>query len=509
MQLSRIRLPLLTGTLILLAACYSNNGGILFPDGGTDPQDGGAGGDAGSAGRGGDGGAGGNAGAGGDGGDGGSGGGAAGSGGDGGSGGSGGGSPIGSWQPPLLIESHEGVGMNPEVSLGSNGDAVAIWVQSFSDYQVWANRRTEAAGWSGATLIGQTYGSTSGPAVTTQPDVAVDGAGNAMATWSDSLNPVARTIMARRFTDAGGWGTVERIDGGGSTADDPRVAADASGNAIAVWTIFGANVWANRFVPAGGWTGPLVIDNVPNTARTPQVELNAGGDAWAVWAQPPTGLRHHIYGNAFSTAAAWAGAERVEGGTSGQTKEPQVAVDDGGNALFVWRLELAAHSEIWASRWSAVDSSFSMAARIDEGAGAITPLDLAGDPSGNATAVWVQRGTAADELVAARYSAGDGWTAAERIAEGPFTSDPRVAMDAAGNAIAVFTQLAVNETQVAAWARAHAGGGWGEVTRLSADPDDRVGDVFQPSIDMDPAGNAVVVFRHGRDIWAARHLVDD
>jgi hypothetical protein len=142
--------------------------------------------------------------------------------------------------------------------------------------------------------------------------------------------------------------------------------------------------------------------------------------------------------------------------------------------------------------------------RLDSAATAYAPV-VASDREGGGTAVWIQSsqvGGANVEIAASRYTPGSGWSKPEMLAEGGIASDPRVAMDAQGNAVVVYARQADNAVQVDAWAHTYSGGVWGRAVRLGLD--ERTGDAFQPSVAMDPNGRAVVVWREGPDIWASK-----
>ena len=119
------------------------------------------------------------------------------------------------------------------------------------------------------------------------------------------LNSLIRTAPepAGANCAAGGWGAASLIeaDNAGS-AFNPQIAVDGSGNALAVWQQFDGtnnNIWANRFTPAGGWGAPAMIetDNAGN-ALNPQIAVDGSGNALTVW-QQVEGTRDNIWANRF------------------------------------------------------------------------------------------------------------------------------------------------------------------------------------------------------------------
>lgn len=491
------RIPLVAGVLMLLVGCYSNNGGLLYvdggfgggppfgPDGGLDGGSGG--GAAGSGGAAGNGGAGGGAGS---------------NGGGGGAGsGSGGvsGDPLtGVWHPAVVIDSHDGTGLNPRVAITTEGRAVAVWVQSFlGEYKVWSNRFAPIWGWEGDQLIGTTDGNVADLTDTSQPDVVVDTDGVATAAWGNYGDPAVRGLVSRRYVAPNAWQDRETIYDGASTAGDPRLAVDATGSVMAVFAT-GTGAWANSFQSSDGWGDAAIIDNERNAPSGVQVALAPDGDGWAVWTQAPNGIQYNIFGNTF-VAGSWTDAGKVEEGALGSTFEPQLASDAEGNVLFIWRKSSGLQSQVWANRWDATENELTEPERLDSTGTAGAPA-VASDPHGNGTAVWLQSAVAGVpplRIVAKRYSPSGGWSKQEILAEGDITlvSGPRVAMDGDGNAVVAYTQLADT------WARTYSAGVWQPAARLS--PDEGLAGAHQPSVAMDPDGRAVVVWREGPDILAS------
>ncbi len=90
------------------------------------------------------------------------------------------------------------------------------------------------------------------------------------------------------------------------------------------------------------------------------------------------------------------------------------------------------------------------------------------------------------------------WGTAELIEtdDAGFTRNPQVAVDAQGNAVAVWEQF------FDIWAnRFVAGVGWGTAELIETDD---AGLAFDPQVALDPQGNAVAVWRQSGNIWANR-----
>ena len=67
------------------------------------------------------------------------------------------------------------------------------------------------------------------------PQVAVDGRGNAIAVWSRS-NGTNDIVQAAARAAGGSFGAPQDVSAAGQDAHVPQVAVDGRGNAIAVWS---------------------------------------------------------------------------------------------------------------------------------------------------------------------------------------------------------------------------------------------------------------------------------
>lgn len=202
------------------------------------------------------------------------------------------------WGTASLIETdNAGDAYYPKVAMDGSGNAIAVWHQdNGTSYNVWANRYVVGTGWGTPTII-ETENADAYP-----PRVAVDGSGNAIAMWYQH-DGTRLSIWANRYVVETGWGTaslVETDDVG--DASYPEVAVDSSGNAIAVWRQDDGtrtNIWANHYVKGIGWGSPTLIetDNVGGT-NEPKIAVDGSGNAIAAWHQYDS-TRDNIWANRY------------------------------------------------------------------------------------------------------------------------------------------------------------------------------------------------------------------
>ena len=344
------------------------------------------------------------------------------------------------WSAPELIETDDaGDARLAQVATGEAGDAIAVWEQSDGmRTNIWANRHVPGQGWGLAQLL-----ETDDTAGASNPQVAMAVSGHAVAVWQQS-DGTRTNIWASRHAPGQGWSApelLETIDTG--FALNPQVAMAASGDAIAVWEqadVWPYDIWAARYVPGQGWSPPQILDvSDAGDAHTPQVAMNDTGDALAVW-QQSDGTWSDVWASRFSPGQGWGLAERIDGDAEADAQFSRVAMDASGQAIAVWEQFGATTSDVWSNR-HVPGQGWGMSQRIedDDTWDAVHP-QVAMDPSGRAVVVWAQADGARDNIWATRFTPSQGWSAPELVEEDDTGTamHPRIAMDDAGRAVAVW-----------------------------------------------------------------------
>ncbi|MGC2166119.1 MAG: hypothetical protein WA632_08920, partial [Gallionella sp.] len=209
-------------------------------------------------------------------------------------------------------------------------------------------------------------------------------------------------------------------------------------------------------------------------------------------------------GNA-TAPKAWGSAALIETDNGGDASYPQIAVDADGNALAVWQQYDGTRNNIWANRYTA-GAGWGTAELIETDTGDAGEPQIAIDAGGNALAVWEQNDGTHYNILANRYTAGAGWGTAEPI-ETDDTGDayiPKIAFGSSGNALAVWQQY--DGTRDSIWANRYTTGGWGTAGLIETD---NAGNASYPQIAFDTSGNALAVwYQHDGtryNIWANRY----
>jgi hypothetical protein len=344
----------------------------------------------------------------------------------------------------------------PQVAVDAAGDAVVVWARKDG---------SGPCGSGGCVRIqarARSAGGVLGPVLTLSPagqnshdfDVAIDADGDAVAVWNrsdGSSGSCCRRIQARAISAGGVLGPVQVLSAPGQHADAPRVAVDADGDAVAVWTRFdGTAVRIQaRARSAGGVLGPVQILSVGGQSATaPQVAIDAGGDALFVWQRPdgtgPCGINGcpKVEAVARSAGGVLGPVQRLSNTPRGGSF-PQVAVDADGDALAVWRA-------LDATTNCSGGGCFRIQARARSaagGLGTVLTLSTSGqnadfpqvgiDSDGDAVAVWQRFDGASFRSQARARTAGGALGAVQTLSPaGQNIVDPQVDVAATGIALA-------------------------------------------------------------------------
>ncbi|MBW2550881.1 MAG: hypothetical protein JRE19_09530 [Deltaproteobacteria bacterium] len=346
--------------------------------------------------------------------------------------------------------------------------------------------------------------------------VAIDPQGNAIAVWGQAhgMEVTGYGVWSNRFTPSRGWGTAERIEASGGGGAD--VAIDPQGNALAVWRRWSAwadpsdTFWANRFTPSAGWqTEERIEHNDQGGTGGPRVAMDPQGNAIAVWSQW-SGTRGNVWSNRFTPSEGWGTAERTEANTEHDAWNPQVAMDPQGNAIAVWATAVTVESEdtiemtyyrIWSNRFTPTDG-WGSPEPVDEHEDNTWNPQIAMNAQGNAIAVWEHNVGRSTHIWSNRFTPSSGWGKPVRIDSpddgGHQARSPQVALDAQGRALAVWLQGG------GIWSnRCTPTGDWGTAERISDDVDSN-----RPQLAMNSSGDAIAGWHQGdgerNNLWASR-----
>lgn len=339
----------------------------------------------------------------------------------------------------------------------ANGDAVVVWLANDGTRNnLWANRFSAASGrWGTALNI-----DTSSVNVA-QFDVTADGSGNLIVVWIEAEPNRSGPVFSTRFyVGAATWSAPYRL------ADDginPRVASDASGNALALWSAVNA-----RFFDAATrlWLAqaPAIDQNLTGTGASddPLAAFDAEGNALAVWRNGRASAQLIASNHYRRSTGQWNTLLPGELGpigvvpnsllVGGFVSAMQLAALPGGAFQLVWQAQLYVNPtaplrrEVRAARFSGPTQTWSNGEVIvpPNAADDVTLQRLAADTAGNAIVLWTQTEGTRTALFALHARAGAAsWDSGRVIdsALGGGAANADVAYTSSGTALAVWQQF--------------------------------------------------------------------
>lgn len=180
-------------------------------------------------------------------------------------------------------------------------------------------------------------------------DIAFNASGTFAVLWT-IRDPNFVQVYLKRFSANGvalGPETlVQQISVPTSFVDGASVALDAAGNALATWSIGDFvsidpwDVWARRYGANGAALGPAfrVNTTVPGTQRNPVVALSGSGNAVIVWTgSVPGASGGAVFGQRYAASGAALGGEfRVSPDPSSSIEGLDVAMDAQSGFVVTW-----------------------------------------------------------------------------------------------------------------------------------------------------------------------------
>jgi PKD domain-containing protein len=341
----------------------------------------------------------------------------------------------GDWSEPQVLSLPGEEGQRSQVAIDASGTAIAVWItgESSTDYVVRSAARPPGGEWSEPEDVSDAISE----AVT--PQLALDAGSEAVAVWT-AFDAGDRILQGAVRSANGEWSEPDDLSDAGqfvTPLEAPDAAIDAAGNAIAVWTLEGGNYVVQAAVrPAGGdWEEPDDLSGVGEDAREPVVAMSPAGDAIAAWT--------HFDSSDIVQAAVrpaggdWAGADDLS--APGQDAgEPDVAIDETGGAVAAWHRLNGSDFVVQAAvrpaggDWTGADD-------LSNAGQDATEPDVAMNVTTGAVAMWRRSDGADLRVQAAVRPAGGTWSGPDDLsAAGENAGFPDLALDAAGNAFAVF-----------------------------------------------------------------------
>jgi hypothetical protein len=296
-----------------------------------------------------------------------------------------------------------------------------------------------------------------------RPAIAVDSAGNFVVVWDSYSEDGSREgVFGQRYDAWGGRSGDEFRVNSFTTGSqgDAALSSDPIGNFVVAWASYGqddlaSGIFARRYDPSGTPQGGefQVSSGVATDQRFPAIASDATGNFVVVWqSDVQDGSGPGVFGQRYDAEGSRVGAEfRVNSYTTGAQAHPSVAAAGDGSFIVVWqsdRIEgIGLGQGVCARRYDPSGAPLGPEFQVNVYiTGDQQVPKVASDAGGNFVVVW----TSADQDgsgsgVFGRRFAASGTPEGDEFLVNAYTTghqqDPKVASDASGDFVVVWTSL--------------------------------------------------------------------
>lgn len=237
----------------------------------------------------------------------------------------------GSWKKAVTISQGcelRGWWTEPNLAVNREGDAVAAWrCHSGGSERVALQSAYMPAGGSWQkpiTLAERPY--EFGEMTYSSPEVGIDAHGNVTAAWSQQW-PASSEALWTAYRPAGGSWEAPVVVSSGETGGPSLAVAGAGEATLAFRPENEGKVLTISKVPGGTWQPPVVLN--PSDEEVPELGADEAGDLVAVWTSTPV-----LRGDFRPAGGSWQAPVVV---AEGQPEQQSLAVTPGGKAMVVFR----------------------------------------------------------------------------------------------------------------------------------------------------------------------------
>jgi hypothetical protein len=406
----------------------------------------------------------------------------------------------GNWTRPELLAA--GIsGGRPQIACNASGYAIIVWEQSDGTRtNIWANRYEPNAGWTSAVLIESCSGNAN------YPQITLNYSGQAVAVWQQ-YDGARNNICANQYVPGAGWGPEMQIESSSRQAGNPCIAMNKRGKAITVWEEYDGSgfcsSWSNCYITGTGWGTPIQIQTTLADAERPQVALDNGGNAISVW-KYWDGTRTDscaVCATYYTPNIGWDNPKSIGNGSTYATKA-RIIFDNYGNAISIWDgYDVNVNHFYPGTGWIS-----SRGLRIGSG----RSPQIAINKTNEVIVVWQNSDIAQTQysIYSNRYDPRSGWGKAELIETvSGVAENPQSVIDDRGNAMVVWSQS--DGARKSIWANFYAAGyGWNGAKPIG---EGLWGDMTDPQVAVDGKGTVIAVWAQNNGaqfaLWASRFVL--
>ena len=270
------------------------------------------------------------------------------------------------------------------------------------------------------------------------PCVATGRSGAAIFVWGRFDGSHVR-VQTRPVSAAGRLGPIQTLSAAGQAAADHKVVVDDHGDAVFVWRRHDGSAFR---VQTRSRTSDGALSDIQTLSPEgvevfpPDVAVDRDGDAGYAWEfLGPS--NYQVQARTRTRSGSLSPAQTLSD-TGVDAFPPQVAVDDDGDAVFVWAVLDGGDSRIQVRARSATGVLSKVRTLTPKGENATDP-QVAVAPDGDAIFTWLRTTGSEEQVQAQSRSAAGSFGPVQTLSSAGRASEPHVGVDADGNAVFVWT----------------------------------------------------------------------
>ena len=190
----------------------------------------------------------------------------------------------GSWGAPVPLSLPGAAAVHPQVVLGGDGRATAVWFRATGPetYGLQSSTRSVGGAWTSPVDLPGDTSAAAEAALVVRPGASV------VVAWPRTVGGLW-SLSASMRTATGSWSTpVDLSSGSPVMPGRPRLAVDGSIVTTAVWSVSDGARWTVRAASAplsGTWSAPVTVSPTDQDAVDPDLAVAGNGTTMAVWAR--------------------------------------------------------------------------------------------------------------------------------------------------------------------------------------------------------------------------------
>jgi hypothetical protein len=326
-----------------------------------------------------------------------------------------------------------------------------------------------------------------------EPVLAVDVSGNAIALWQ-AYDGTDYFIQAATLPFGSSWSSVATPSSSGPSTQTPGIAVDSSGNGVAVWAFFdgtSSRIQSANLPFGGSWSTPTNISASGQDAYNPAIAMDKTGtvgNAVATWYRfDPTSSNFIVRAAGLPSGGSW-GSYATLSDVTENANSSFIGIDSSGNAYAGWSQFDGSNYMVLTSTLPFGSSWTTAVTLTASGQDSFVPLG-GNNPNGDLILAWSRYNGSNWIIEAANLPSGGSWSSTVDLsATGGDAIQPIVSIDSSGNAVAVWYRFDGSNWIIQA--ASFVSGSWSSSVDLTATGQD----AFEGNVVVDSSGNATAIW---------------